>query len=147
MKGKLRLISNANVKPEMHALPTHFDGIKMYIEGGDAEKGVADALRATYESAVALRMASFIPQCTETMWVVTTKDGEFGASAILYVNYLGIPNGDYFAIPSSVHGWVLLPDNGNYKIETVNEIINQVNDEQVPPEERLGDHAYRIKVG
>ena len=145
MKGKLRLISNANVKPEMHALPTDFDGISMYIDGGD--EGVADALRATYESAVALPMASFIPQCTEPMWVITTEDGKFGASAILYVDYLDIPNGDYFAIPSSVHEWILLPDNGSYEIEAVNEIINQVNGEQVSPEERLGDHAYRIKVG
>lgn len=147
MKGKLRLISNANVKPEMHALPTHFDGIKMYIEGGDAEKGLTDALRATYESAVTFPMASFIPQCTETMWVVTTEDGNYGASAIIYVNYLDIPNGDYFAIPSSIHEWILLPDDGSYNIDDINEIINQVNGEQVPPEERLGDHAYRIKVG
>ena len=44
-------------------------------------------------------------------------------------------------IPSSVHEWIIFPE-GKEEIDTINWMIQGINQNEVSPEERLADHAF-----
>ena len=79
----------------------------------------------------------------EKMFVLTNESSMKGAVTILYPDAMEtirrkIP-GNFYMIPSSVHEWILLPDNGDMTEDEINEIIDQVNSDVVDPEDQLGD--------
>ncbi|MCI9126773.1 MAG: hypothetical protein HFG28_06210 [Eubacterium sp.] len=57
-------------------------------------------------------------------------------------------NSDVYIIPSSVHELILIPDI-KCSIDTINDLIKDVNRRQLDPVEILSDHAYiyRLKTG
>lgn len=74
-----------------------------------------------------------------------------GASAILDKKSLKdfaekINVSKFFVLPSSTHEVIIIPDDGKCDIETLNEMVAEVNQTQVNPEERLTDRAYVIEV-
>ena len=78
--------------------------------------------------------------------VLTTPERTYGTSGILrkelladYADRLGK---NLFLIPSSVHEFILMPDDGKTDLEKLECLINRVNSEQVAREEQLSDHAY-----
>lgn len=81
----------------------------------------------------------------EKMFVLTNESGFKGAVAILYPDAMEtikakIP-GHFYMIPSSVHEWILLPDNGDMTPDEINGIIDQVNSDVVDPSDQLGDEV------
>ena len=46
---------------------------------------------------------------------------------------------DYFVLPSSIHEVLILPDNGFFEVPALNEMVKEVNETQVEPQERLSD--------
>lgn len=54
------------------------------------------------------------------------------------------PNG-YVILPSSIHEVIAIPLNENVTENELNNMVNEVNDTQVPPEEVLGTKAYIFK--
>lgn len=78
-------------------------------------------------------------------YVLTNEDGFKGAASILYpgaINKIfdkGINK--FYLIPSSIHEWLVVPDDGKMAKEDINSIINDVNKAAVAPEDRLGDKA------
>lgn len=77
--------------------------------------------------------------------VISNESRINGASVILYPGLLeGLwrKYGNYYLIPSSIHEMLLLSeqDVGDYAM--LNEMVQEVNANQLEPEERLSDHVY-----
>ena len=82
----------------------------------------------------------------EILAVLTTPERTYGASGILrkellsdYADRIGK---NLFLIPSSVHEWLVIKDDGNTDLEELGCMIKSVNSVQVAREEQLSDHAY-----
>lgn len=84
-------------------------------------------------------------------YIVTNTMNFRGASAIFDMSSLkGLAqklNVDKFIVlPSSIHEMIIVPDDGNSNIEEFNMMVQEVNNTQVEPEERLTNRAYIIEV-
>lgn len=77
--------------------------------------------------------------------VIMNNDGYYGASVLFYPKVkeaIGKRIGNYFALPSSVHEWIILSDNGDYNPEQLAEMVRGINATEVAPVDRLSDHVY-----
>ena len=87
-----------------------------------------------------------LPNTDDFMYVLTNKEKLQGASTILYSDVLSTfaekKNTNLWLIPSSVHEWIIIPDDGNMNRETLSEMIKEVNGSQLAPDEVLSDHPY-----
>lgn len=86
-----------------------------------------------------------------TMYVVTNNRKLLGASAILdkfaLKNLAGRCNANRFIVfPSSVHEMIAVPDDGKNNIDELNEMVREINEDAVDPEERLAERVYIIKA-
>lgn len=52
----------------------------------------------------------------------------------------------FFALPSSIHEWLIVADDGKSTLEEMTAMVTEVNDNEVAPEERLSYQAYKIIV-
>ena len=87
------------------------------------------------------------------LWVCGNKSRNKGASAILDRRALRIFGERHgcervYALPSSVHEWIILPDDkmAGIDIEALTEMVMMVNGSEVDPVEQLGDRAYLLAV-
>ncbi len=82
----------------------------------------------------------------ESIYVLTNYLRQYGAAAMFYPNVLNrfsmAVGGDFYIIPSSVHEVLLLPAR-DYKQEHLQQMVVQVNETQVAPEEVLSNSVYR----
>jgi hypothetical protein len=80
------------------------------------------------------------------MYVLSNCDRIFGASALLYSSSMkklaGELNKNLIILPSSVHEVILVPDDGITGKEFYTDMVKEVNDAQVEPEERLSYNVY-----
>ncbi|MCM1261689.1 MAG: DUF5688 family protein [Butyrivibrio sp.] len=80
------------------------------------------------------------------MYVLSNRDRLYGASALLYSDSLktltGKLNKNLIILPSSVHEVLLVPDDGLTEKDFYKEMVRDVNDTQVDPEERLSYNVY-----
>jgi len=85
-------------------------------------------------------------QETMPMYVISNRKNLFGASAILYSDYLeewaDELESDLFVIPSSVHELLVMPAFGMYSEDEISQMIREINQTQVAREEILSDHVY-----
>ena len=51
-------------------------------------------------------------------------------------------NANIFILPSSIHEILLIPDNGSMKISELENMVREVNETQVAPDEILSDNVY-----
>lgn len=79
------------------------------------------------------------------MYVLSNTRGISGAAVILYKdllkNFTDQLKSNIYLIPSSVHEYLAVLDNG-MKASDLEEMVREVNDTQVSPEERLSDNVY-----
>ncbi len=80
------------------------------------------------------------------MFVITNQNKVSGAVCVLYDGVLddmadawGV---DIYIIPSSVHECILIPDIGLGDMRELSQMVREVNQSQLMPEEILSDHAY-----
>ena len=89
---------------------------------------------------------SVIPDEPSPMWVATVEGGLNGAAVICYPGFLDQAaetlGGDFYALPSSIHEMLLLPDDGSMELGELEEMVRSVNETEVAPEERLSDTVY-----
>lgn len=85
---------------------------------------------------------------TMPMYVLTNEHKFHGAGCILYKNLLmeiadewGC---DICIIPSSIHETILIPMSVAGKYEVTSQMVREVNQTQVSPEEILADHVYQF---
>lgn len=80
------------------------------------------------------------------MYILTNARKLHGANIMLYKEYLEIAaekmNGDFYIIPSSIHELIAVPVSAQ-GLEESREMVKEVNDNQLAPEEILGYEVYR----
>ena len=83
----------------------------------------------------------------DTLYVATVQGMNHGAGVLAYPGFLDDAaeklGGDFFILPSSIHEVLLMRDEGGIKAKELQDIISSINKNEVMPEERLSDHAYR----
>ena len=81
------------------------------------------------------------------MYVLTNTEKSFGASAILFPAILQAVRArlqsDYYVLPSSIHECIIIPSDKQLDPEALHEMVKEINEEHVAPEELLGDSVYR----
>ena len=95
-------------------------------------------------------MQNEISECIEEkgdapMYVLSNKNRTFGAVCILDENILSQfaeKHGSFYILPSSVHEVILIPVGESVAMSGLSEIVKEVNETQVPPDEILSDDAY-----
>lgn len=87
-----------------------------------------------------------IPKNAPEIMVLTNNRGMFGATTVLYPNVLkelAEKHGtSLFLLPSSIHEFLILEDNGIYNPEELKDMVQEVNSSAVSPEEVLSDNIY-----
>ena len=79
-------------------------------------------------------------------YIATNRSGFHGASVVSYPDFckeaaetLG---GSFYLIPSSVHEFILIKDDGTPKAKDLNKMIKNVNDTVLEPRDFLSDQCY-----
>jgi len=80
------------------------------------------------------------------LMVLTNKRGIYGAAAVFYPGALKEfaekKGTNLFLIPSSIHEFMVVDDNGLYNSENLEKMLKEVNSTEVAPEEILSDSLY-----
>lgn len=80
------------------------------------------------------------------MFVLTNSDKFYGDSPILYPGFLKEVSknsgSDLYLLPSSVHEFIVIPDNGKIDPDELKELVMSVNRTTVSKEEFLSDSVY-----
>ncbi len=83
----------------------------------------------------------------DTLFVLTNKSKVLGASMLLSKKMMNKVvekvGSDFFIIPSSVHEVLIIPNNPGLSVQSLEELVHDVNTSQVDLPDRLGDHIYR----
>lgn len=85
-------------------------------------------------------------QADDVMFVLTNSLRSLGAACILYDDILtqigNFLKENYYILPSSIHEVIILPESQAPDNNTLNEMVFEVNETQVGPEDVLSDHVY-----
>lgn len=80
------------------------------------------------------------------MFIATCNNGLNGAGCIFYPEFMDQAaeklNGDFFVLPSSVHEVILFPDDGEKNYHELESMVQQINETEVAPQDRLSDSVY-----
>ena len=86
------------------------------------------------------------PGQEETMYVLSNRNRLHGAAALLNVGMMDDITGkigkEYFILPSSIHEVLIVPKTDQMDLESLENMVREVNTTQVLPKERLSDHVY-----
>ena len=87
-----------------------------------------------------------VPLEEDALYVATVPDKMRGAGVLLYENFFEdaakIFGGDFYIIPSSVHEVLLAKDVDGIEYSKLKQIVKEVNNTQVEPEDRLTYSVY-----
>jgi len=79
-------------------------------------------------------------------YIATNKTGFHGASVVTYPEFLEQATekmgGSFFMLPSSVHEFILLKDDGRQKARDLNKMIKNVNETVLEPRDFLSNQCY-----
>ena len=157
--GMMRSESNLDIIRR----PSEFDGIDEFLYVTDGTHGYRlpanypedmwdVAERNTKRGTVIKGMSEvlFGSPCADgdALYVVTNEDGCFGAGNIIDKKAIldkGIGS-RFYAIPSSVHEWILAPYDIGMDPDEIAQMIRDINGNIVDPDEQLGDRAYILVV-
>ena len=82
--------------------------------------------------------------------VLTTERGMLGASALFYPDMTEriseVVGGDYFVLPSSVHEMLILPEGGDMSPIEMARMVQDINEQEVSPKERLGNRVLHYRA-
>jgi len=80
------------------------------------------------------------------LYVLTNRNGIYGASCMLYDNiikdFAEREASDVIILPSSIHEVLLLPDSSFSDYDSLCTMVQEINRTEVPPEDVLSDHIY-----
>ena len=80
------------------------------------------------------------------LYILTNKKRTLGASVLLYDNALSYVaqklKENFYILPSSIHELIIVPESRSPRITDLNQMIKEVNETQILPEEILGQMAY-----
>ena len=80
------------------------------------------------------------------VYILTNQSGVNGASTLMYPDMPGkiyaVTGGNYYLLPSSIHEFLVVPDERACDAEGLKAIVREVNTTQLEREEFLSDHIY-----
>lgn len=79
--------------------------------------------------------------------VITNKSKFCGATVLFYPGILEMIHkgmGNFYALPSSIHEWILMPDNNSFNVnaEYLSHMVRDINENEVAATDRLSDYVY-----
>ena len=81
-----------------------------------------------------------------SLWIATTKDGICGAAACQIPDFMEESTktlgGSFYALPSSVHEMIFLPDDGKVERKALETMVREINRTEVREEDVLSDQVY-----
>ena len=87
-----------------------------------------------------------IQQIVRFMYVATNEQCSLGAAVMRYPNFWekvrGMIRGDFYILPSSIHEVILVPESFGMEPERMQEMVKEINQIGVAPEEVLSDSVY-----
>lgn len=86
-----------------------------------------------------------MPDVPDTMFVLTNDTKVNGAAAILNDDTrqeIADKVGDFYVLPSSIHETLIIPKDAGMELRDLEQMVQEVNQTQVAPQERLSDHVY-----
>ena len=112
------------------------------------DKMVRDDMRAAGVSEEDIdQMLEDMNQGMDTPLTVVTNNQQLNGAAVLFypgqMDQIGESvKGDFFILPSSIHEMLVLPDDGDMSYQELKEMVVDVNNTQVSPDEKLADEVY-----
>lgn len=92
-----------------------------------------------------------LPESIETLYVMSNKDRNYGAIAMLRTDLLQEfaekNDSNLFVLPSSIHEIMLVLDNGIYTVEELRDMVRSVNESTVEDIDKLSDEVYYFRKG
>lgn len=87
-----------------------------------------------------------IRQIVRFMYVATNEQCSLGAAVMRYPDFRekvrGMIRGDFYILPSSIHEVILVPESFGLETERMQEMVKEINQTGVAPEEVLSDSVY-----
>ena len=112
----------------------------------NTEKLLPAGIKSMFDTLSEIIDMEDLPNTDDFMYVLTNREKLQGASTILYPDVLSTfadrKNANLWLLPSSIHEWIIVCDDGNMNRETLSEMIQEVNGSQLAPDEVLSDHPY-----
>ena len=112
----------------------------------NTEKLLPAGIKSMFDTLSEMVDMEDLPNTDDFMYVLTNKEKLQGASTILYPDVLSTfadrKNANLWLLPSSIHEWIIVCDDGNMNRETLSEMIQEVNSTQLAVDEILSDHPY-----
>lgn len=110
--------------------------------GDEYEEKAVDSLLEAAEEQRLTRNPVF-----PTLYVLSNPAGVNGAACMIYPQeikkFADRLEQDIVILPSSIHEVLLVADSGNYDFEDMSRLVKEINDTEVPPEDRLSNQIYR----
>lgn len=86
-----------------------------------------------------------MPDIPDIMYVLTNDTKVNGAAVILNDDIrqeIAEKVGDFYMLPSSIHETLIIPKDAGMEFKELEQMVQEVNQTQVAPGERLSDHVY-----
>ena len=87
-----------------------------------------------------------IQKIVRFMYVATNEQCSLGAAVMRYPDFRekvrGMIRGDFYILPSSIHEVILVPESFGLEPERIQEMVKEINQTGVAPEEVLSDSVY-----
>ena len=87
-----------------------------------------------------------IPPEQEKMFVATVEGNVHGAGVIAYEDFMDKAServgGSFYILPSSIHEILIIPDDGNFDLHYLENMVKEVNETAVDPADKLTDSVY-----
>ena len=126
---------------------------ELYKTALDNTPGLMKDVLSTIENVLTELGGAFITQdfdditeFADNMYVLSNKRRIFGAATMLYSEHLKLlankHNSGLYILPSSIHEVIILPEDAIDDTRYMKDMIYEVNETQVSPEERLSDNLY-----
>lgn len=105
-----------------------------------------EQIREDTENIVSRILEDMRENRTVEMFVLTNHMGINGAGTILYPdilkNFAELCRSNLYLLPSSIHEFIIVPKYEFIRKEELTQMVQEVNESQVAPEEILSDHVY-----
>ncbi len=88
-----------------------------------------------------------IPPEQEQMFVASVEGNVHGAGVLAYEDFMDkaserVGGQSFFILPSSIHELLIIPDNGNFDLKSLENMVKEVNATTVDPADQLTDSVY-----
>ena len=138
-----KMLDEYGITPEQF----HADAMKNAPEGRPMEiKGMGEVLAEQMGIENAEMLGFAIPPEQDQMLVASVKGNVHGAGVLAYEDFMDKASdrvgGSFFILPSSIHEILIIPDNGQFDLKSLENMVREVNATTVDPVDKLTDNVY-----